>query len=269
MNRWIAAFALSLLAGGAAAEELPAIARHKGVYDLSLISSSGPREIQSARGRIAFDFSRDACGYGVEFRQVLVLSTSETGDVTTDLRSTSFEGGDGKSFRFKSELRNGSGAPVVVDGVAAAAPGLAVRLTRPRRDAFALPAQTNFPTAHLRKVLAAAKAGETTLNLPVFDGSEDGRKVYDTFAVIGRPLDAGHPPEEAAKGAGIAGLTRWPVKVSYFTPGEGERLPVYSLAFELYENGVSGALRLDYGDFVLRGEMRQLDLRKASDGCRK
>lgn len=268
MNRWVIVLVLSLgnVAGGAA-EELPVLSPHKAVYDISLVSSAGPREVQSARGRIAFDFDRDACGgYGVEFRQVVVLTASETGDITSDLRSTTYEGGDGKSFRFKSELRNGSGGPVVVDGVAAAAN---VRLTRPKRDAFALPAQANFPSAHMRKVLAAAKAGQPTLNLPVFDGSENGRKVYDTFAIIGRPLAADRPVEEAAKAANIGGLARWPVKISYFTPGEGERLPVYTLAFELYENGVSGALKLDYGDFVLRGEMKQLTLAKASAGCRK
>jgi hypothetical protein len=32
------------------------------------------------------------------------------------------------------------------------------------------------------------------------------------------------------------------------------------LSFQLYENGISRALRLDYGDFVLAGEMTSLEL---------
>jgi hypothetical protein len=32
------------------------------------------------------------------------------------------------------------------------------------------------------------------------------------------------------------------------------------LSFDLYENGISRALRLDYGDFVLAGEMSSLEL---------
>jgi hypothetical protein len=32
------------------------------------------------------------------------------------------------------------------------------------------------------------------------------------------------------------------------------------LSFDLYENGISRALRLDYGDFILAGEMSSLEL---------
>ena len=35
----------------------------------------------------------------------------------------------------------------------------------------------------------------------------------------------------------------------------GEQTPVYAITFELYENGVSRALLLDYGDFVIDGKM--------------
>jgi len=62
-------------------------------------------------------------------------------------------------------------------------------------------------------------------------------------------------------------MTRWPVTISYFdrTAGEksGEQTPVYAITFELYENGVSRALVLDYGDFVLTGEMTSLELKDA------
>ena len=39
------------------------------------------------------------------------------------------------------------------------------------------------------------------------------------------------------------------------------RLPVYSIGFELYENGISRALSLDYNDFVIAGEMTALEVR--------
>ena len=44
---------------------------------------------------------------------------------------------------------------------------------------------------------------------------------------------------------------------------KGEQTPVYAITFELYENGVSRALVLDYGDFVLTGEMTSLDMKDA------
>jgi hypothetical protein len=43
----------------------------------------------------------------------------------------------------------------------------------------------------------------------------------------------------------------------------GEQVPVYAITFELYENGVSRALLLDYGDFILSGEMTSLEMKDA------
>jgi hypothetical protein len=57
------------------------------------------------------------------------------------------------------------------------------------------------------------------------------------------------------------------VTISYFdhasVEATGEQTPVYAIAFELYENGVSRALMLDYGDFVLTGEMTSLEMKDA------
>ena len=72
----------------------------------------------------------------------------------------------------------------------------------------------------------------------------------------------------AAKIPALAKLTRWPVTISYFDEGEhrkqetGEQTPVYAITFELYENGISRALMLDYSDFSLTGELTGLELKK-------
>jgi hypothetical protein len=66
-------------------------------------------------------------------------------------------------------------------------------------------------------------------------------------------------------------LTRWPVTVSYFDhdgkPVEGEQSPVYAMSFELFENGVSRKLMLDYNDFVVAGAMDKFDI-KDSRPCK-
>jgi len=50
--------------------------------------------------------------------------------------------------------------------------------------------------------------------------------------------------------------------VSYYdrdnTAKDGEETPAYAMSFELYENGVSRALVLDYNDFVIAGAMGKL-----------
>ena len=54
-------------------------------------------------------------------------------------------------------------------------------------------------------------------------------------------------------------MPRWPVTISYFDKGKtdnsGEQTPAYTIGFELYENGISRALTLDYNDFVVDGKL--------------
>ena len=61
----------------------------------------------------------------------------------------------------------------------------------------------------------------------------------------------------------LAGLKRWPVTVSYFDQASktGDQAPVYSIKFELYENGISRALLLDYNDFAIRGDLTSIEIR--------
>ena len=108
------------------------------------------------------------------------------------------------------------------------------------------------------------EAGQTLLEVDVFDGSENGEKVYQSLTVIGRKIEPNekNPTDAAAGQALLAGLARWPVTISYFDKSEkkdnGEQTPLYAIAFELYENGVSRALRLDYGDFGGEGVLSSL-----------
>jgi len=266
MRAWLSALAvLALSVGASQAETAVPLAAHRVVYDLTLAKGgSGARGVDNARGRIAFDFLGDACeGYALTYRQVMVLESAEVGSRTSDLRTTTFESGDEKTFRFKTESEQQGAAGRKLDGDAERAEaGLAVELRQPKRESVRLPGDVLFPSAHMKRLIAAARAGETTVNVRVFDGSDDGRKVYDTLGIIGRPIDpaAGEPVEPPLRNDTMAAMRRWPVTLSYFTPGNGERTPVYVISFELYENGVSRALRLDYGEFALKGEVARFDL---------
>ena len=41
----------------------------------------------------------------------------------------------------------------------------------------------------------------------------------------------------------------------------GEQTPAYAIGFELYENGISRALTLDYNDFVVTGKLTSLEIK--------
>lgn len=272
---------LVLCATGAAAAEPVRLASHRAVYDLSLAQSGGTRAVESARGRIVIEFSGDACkGYSMQTRQVTVLESGETGSRTSDLRNTTFEGADGRSYRFKvGTLLNGAPGQSVDGTAETTAEALKVRLKEPKREVFEASGPVLFPTAHMRRLIEAAREGTTTLSVKVYDGTDDGRKVYDTLAVIGHAAaKEGASKDETGKGetdrdrplrqGDMAGMTHWPVTLSYFTAGSGERTPIYVLTFDLYENGVSGNLRLDYGEFAVAGNLTRLDRLPAATDCK-
>jgi hypothetical protein len=247
----------------------PSLAAHRAIYDLTLASSTGNKGPNTARGRIAFDFSGNSCeGYVQNFRQMTEVQPAEGPSRVSDMRSTTYEDGDSKSFRFRVQSRVDNAGVEDVDGRAAKSDGaLSVSLSRPRLTKVDLDQTVLFPTEHMRGILQAALKGERTLETKVFDGSDSGQKVYETLAIIGAQARA-QVTEEAAQATELKDMRRWPVTISYFDEGKKDSAPAYTLSFELYENGVSRALKLDYGDFVLAGEMKKLEFLPAT-ACKK
>ncbi|MFD2031012.1 EipB family protein [Ancylobacter dichloromethanicus] len=93
------------------------------------------------------------------------------------------------------------------------------------------------------------------LEASVFDGSPDARKVYDTLAVIGRGTRDATGLEAAATAGDLAGRARYPVTISYYERGGSSETPDYTIRFDMFDNGVSRDLKLDYGEFALNGTL--------------
>jgi hypothetical protein len=246
------------------------LAAHRAIYDLSLAYTRGNSQIEAVRGRIVYDFDGNACsGYSLEFRQVSLVDNGEGKVSTSDLRSTTWEGADAKSFTFKSQNFLNQDLVDTVDGRAdRRAKVTAVNLQKPQRRKLRLGSEVVFPTEHMVRAIEAGRAGRTILSFPVFDGSDTGDKVFNTLTVVGKTITPGARPADDAAGKEpkLAAMPRWPVTISYFAKNKasqsGEQTPDYAISFELYENGVSRALMLDYNDFVVRGTMTSLELRQ-------
>ena len=272
--RFLSALGLAALVGsgsttfaqGVTAGSAMPLAAHRAVYDLTLGKASGSKAPSSARGRIAFDFTGSACeGYVMNFRQLTELQPPEGAARVSDMRSATFEDGEGKSYRFKVQTLVDARADEDLDGRARKLDGgdLSVDMSKPKRAKIELDKNVLFPTEHLKRIVAAAKGGDKTLEVKVYDGSETGEKVYETLTVIGREI-AAEPTEAAARIDALKSVRRWPVAISYFDAAKKDEAPNYVLSFDLYENGISRALKLDYGDFTLAGEMTKLDILPAA-----
>ncbi|HZR62289.1 MAG TPA: cell envelope integrity EipB family protein [Xanthobacteraceae bacterium] len=246
------------------------LAAHRAIYDLSLAYTRGNSQIEAVRGRIVYDFDGNACsGYSLEFRQVSVVDNGEGKVSTSDLRSTTWEGADARSFTFKSQNFLNQDLVDTVDGRAdRRAKVTAVNLQKPQRRKLRLGSEVVFPTEHMVRAIEAGRAGRTILSFPVFDGSDTGDKVFNTLTVVGKTIAPGVrvADDAAGKEPKLAAMPRWPVTISYFARNKasqsGEQTPDYAIGFELYENGISRALMLDYNDFVVRGTMTSLELKQ-------
>ena len=263
IDGWRTAAVLALMLAGAPAraQSAPVFVPHHAVYKLSLTRSTGEKAPAAASGAISYDFSGNACdGYSTTFRQMTEVQPSEGEARVSDMRSATFEDGSAKQFRFNTQTTYSSAEPDDLDGAAAKQSdgSVTVALQKPQ-SAQATLTQAVFPTEHLMKVIESARAGKHLLTEPVYDGSDTGKTVFDTLAVIGAPITVA-AEDKALQADSLRNVARWPVSISYFDQSKSDSQPVYVLSFELYENGISRALKLDYGTFVLSGELEELKL---------
>ncbi len=272
----VAVLATGIFAARADAAASGAFLPHQALYELSLLKSRGSNAINSARGRILYSFSGSACeGYTSEFRQVSEMNSGEGKMTLSDLRSTSWEDAAGKTYRFKIDSRMNDSESSPVDGIAErTGDHITVKLKQPQSKTFTLDGSTVFPTEQIQRIITAAREGKSLLELQVYDGSDNGEKVFNTLSVIGQPIPGDRTitsPDPSTENDVMKSMTRWPVTVSYYEhdskPTEGEQTPVYSMSFELFENGVSRALVLDYNDFVISGALGKFDV-KDSKPCK-
>lgn len=259
------AFALAGLSGPTLADETLPLASHRAAYVISLGGTDshrppGAETPVSASGLIAYEFTGSACeGYASNFRQLTQLQRNEGDPVSSDISALTFEDGDAKNLKFQIDTKNvGTGSPIA--GSAARGEGgiTQVNLSKPTKEKIDIGADVLFPTQHIQKVIAKAKDGGGTMEARVFDGSDTGKKVFATLTVIGKEATKGN--DDTSTAPALEKLRRWPVSVSYFDEAAKDAAPEYVLSFDLYENGVSGTLKLDYGSFILSAKLSKIEM---------
>jgi hypothetical protein len=265
-----AAGALALLAiwpaAPAAAGAGVVMAPHRAVYEMSLVTARGGTGVTAVTGRMVYELTGSACeGYTQNMRFVTQMVNQSGNAIITDLRSSSWEEGNGKRFRFNSNQFRDEKPTEVTAGEAARASttdDIKVELTKPGKKGLSLSQRVYFPVQHSIALIEAAKAGKTAFRADLYDGSEKGEKVYDTVSVIGRLRPPGNNRKLAAvkNAERLDELAAWPVAIAYFEPGsdKNDAVPVYELTFLFFENGVSRKLFIDYGEFAIRGDLKEI-----------
>jgi hypothetical protein len=276
-RRWLAALAIGAALKLAAAPtwagaQHVVLAPHRAIYEMTLAVARGGAGVTAVSGRMVYELTGSACeGYTQNMRFVTQM-TNQKGAVTlTDLRSSSWEEGSGKRFRFNSsQFRDEKPTEATAGDAARAntADAAKVELTKPVSKHLALPQRVYFPIQHSIALLDAANRGKRFFRADLYDGSEKGEKVYDTISVIGRVVPAGGNRKLArVKNAErLDSIAAWPVSIGYFEPNSDktDAVPVYELSFWFFENGVSRKLFIDYGEFAIHGELAQISFHEPS-----
>ena len=150
---------------------------------------------------------------------------------------------------------------------------LAINLTQPGKKTVTLGRDVYLPVQHSIALVEAGRAGQTRLKADLYDGSEQGDKVYETSSTIGAEQPAGGNKKlPAVKNAEpLDTLSAWPVKISYYEKGNAgqDTAPAYELGFLFFENGVSRKLTIDYGDFSIKGDLREITFLEPSPNADK
>ena len=249
-----------VLASSAGVAAAVPLAQHRAVYDLKLSEASGTSGITGISGRMVYEIRGSACeGYTVRFRYVTQADTRDASQVT-DQQTTTFEDAEGKSFSFATKSYTDQNLDKELRGNATReSDGVKIQIDKPETKSIELE-PTQFPTQHLVDLISRAKTGETFYETSIFDGSEDADKAMTTTVIVGRQSNTSNGDPEAKALDALSGEKFWPVDIAYFdeaTEG-GEDTPEYRISFKLYENGLTRDREMDYGDFVIEGQLVDL-----------
>ena len=242
------------------------LAPHRAVYEVTLAQARSGASVAELTGRMVYELTGSPCeGYNQSMRFVTRMTNQEGEASLSDLRSSSWEDGAGQRLRFETSHYRDQQLAEQTAGQASRGPTtgeVKVELTKPRMQEISLASRVLFPVQHSIKMLEAARAGQRVFAADLYDGSEKGDKLYTTSAFIGGRLAPGSSKivpriDNAEK---LDALPAWPVSLSYYEIGNdrGDALPAYELAFVVFDNGVSHRIFIDYGEFAVRGQLKEL-----------
>lgn len=261
-------------AGNAQVSDAPVrLQPHRAIYDITLDETSAGTSIGSITGRVVYELMGNACeGYAQNMRFVTETTNTEGQSSMSDLRTSSWEDAPARRMRFSSSTYGNDELVEQTQGAATKGKSngntLAVEVTKPARKTAKIPEAVYFPIDHSATIIRHARAGKRLFAANLYDGSEGGEKYYFTASFIGPP-STGNATRHLAKvqnGDKLAAIKSWPVSIAYYKPEARhiDSVPLYEMSFRFHENGITSDLKIDHGEYRLKGELKELVLLEAN-----
>ncbi|MGQ0674333.1 MAG: cell envelope integrity EipB family protein [Hyphomicrobium sp.] len=242
------------------------LAPHRAVYDIALNRTTPGSGVDDMTGRLVYEISGSPCeGYTQTMRFVTRTINKDGEASVTDLRTSSWEDVPARRLRFSTTNYQNEAMVEQTQGDARRAESVApakVDLAKPAKKTVDLSAGIYFPVQHSIALIEAAQAGKTLFKAELYDGSENGEKVFVTSALIGRQAAPGAIAMPALAGVGdqLSRTPSWPVSISYFKSdnSRADAIPAYEMSYRFHANGVTSKLVIDHGEFAFSGELKEL-----------
>ncbi len=232
------------------------IAPHRAIYELDLESIRMGSQISDVGGQMLWVWEDSCDGWTVEQRYRTNYVYSEGGEIEQRMAFASWESKDGRDFNFSVRSVAGDLSDEEFRGIARISgdgAGMA-EFRMPADHEERLPTGTLFPTAHTLRLLDEAEAGQRFFVSLLFDGT-DLNSLNEINAVIGDQ----RPPSASNSSNRLLQRPSWPVQLALFSLAEPSPEPTYEMSLTLYDNGVVDEMLIDYGDFVIRATLLELE----------
>jgi EipB-like len=268
----LALLSVSALAAINLSAQAATLASHRAIYDLEVSRVDSGSSYSDVEGKLAYELTGSACeGWAVNYRIANRYVQPEKGAQLLDTQLTTWESGDGLEMNLSqkqfvdSNLDSEERLKVKRPRSGSEAKGV---MTKPKDLEFTIASEALFPSTHQTRLLEQALKGSSRDVSLVFDGS-DGEKTYKAISFIGKKrapgsfaIDTANPQTQP-----LRSIASWPMSISYYATDNQADTPVYQSSFNMYENGVSTDLMLDYGTYALKGKLAKLDMLK-TDTCK-
>jgi hypothetical protein len=239
------------------------IAPHQAIYSLSLESAKSSSGVVAASGAMFYKWGEACDGWTVEQRFRLRIDYAEEDGVDISSSLVTWESLDGLKYRFNERrMRNGQLDEELRGEAHLDGPGQGgvAEFTKPEAATITLAPGVLFPTAHTLFLIGRAQANEQFVARDVFDGSEV-ENAGEVSAVIGPALKPTGGKAPKPFNSPLLQRPSWPIRLAFF-PADAkadQTEPDYELSMRLLDNGVSQDMKLDYGDYIIRAKLDEIE----------
>ena len=234
---------------------------HRATYELDLWDSGFDSTVQAVQGKSLYAVHRHCDGWErvEKFITDYSFATGESQRFTT--QAEAWESHEGNQLSFLSREHSPNNGLQNFEGyVNLFADDLGEAVFIGDDDGrVALPKNTHLPMHYLALLLEQARASERLYQTHLFIGGALDDSFYFVSAFIGKRQTAS---PEIDLGT-WATPHYWPLRLAYFTPDTPNPIdaePQYEIELNMQENGIIRSYLIDYGDFSVRGRMKDFAL---------